>query len=145
MGTRLKSNIDWKAEQIVRTAAKEPVMFCLGYSIRHIPKPTTPGPLHLPVPAALNPGGSAVLHGPPAATAYVRGAGGHVGRLPATDEAGTVGLLDLANHAVTVTSQRGALGHSPFFHSLAQGFKWLSSPTKALHLHCLGTVLRHAS
>lgn len=38
----------------------------------------------------------------------MRGAGGHVGRLPAADKAGPVGLLDMDNHAVTETRQRGS-------------------------------------
>lgn len=65
-----------------------------------------PRPLHLHLPADVIPGCGNVLHGPPAPTASVRGAGGCPGCLPGAHETASVGLLDMADHAVTETDHR---------------------------------------
>lgn len=40
----------------------------------------------------------------------MRGAGGRLGRLPGAHEAAAVGLLDMADHAVTLTDHRWRRG-----------------------------------
>lgn len=69
--------------------------------------PPSPGPLHLPLPADVIPGSSYVLHRPTAPTAGVWGSGGHFGCLPAAHETASVGLLDMADDAVTESNHRG--------------------------------------
>ena len=68
--------------------------------------PPPPGSLHLPVPADVIPGRGHVLHGSPTPTAHVWGPGGLAGRLPPAHEATGLGLLDMADHAVTETQHR---------------------------------------
>jgi len=81
------------------------------------------------------PGRGHVLHRPAVATANVRGAGGRFGCVPAAHEAASLGLLDMADHAVTVTDHRWKHGASflLFFRSFffpifegAQAYKHLS-------------------
>lgn len=63
--------------------------------------PPPPRPLHYPLPADVIPGRGHVLHRPPAPTALVWRAGGRSGCLPAARETASMGLLDMADHAVT--------------------------------------------
>lgn len=84
---------------------------CLGdFSLWDDSVPPPPGSLHLPLPADVIPGRGHVLHGPPAPAAHVRGAGGLAGGLPLAHEATGVGLLDVADHAMTETRHRGRRG-----------------------------------
>ena len=87
----------------------------LVHSLWHITAQPPPGPVHLPVPADVTAGRGHVLHGPPAPTACLWGAGGLAGCLPDTHKTAAVGLLDLANHAVTGTHQRGRHGGFALF------------------------------
>ena len=85
------------------------------HSLRNDAVPPPPRPLHLPLPADVIPGRGHVLHGPPAPAASVRGAGGRSGCLPAAHETASVGLLDMADHAVTQSDHRGRNGASLMF------------------------------
>lgn len=69
--------------------------------------PPPPCPVHLPLPVDVIPGRGHVLHRPPAPAAVVWGARGCSSCLPAAHEAASVGLLDMADHAVTQTDHRG--------------------------------------
>lgn len=74
--------------------------------------PAPPRSVHLPLPADVIPWCGHVLHRPPAPTASVRGAGSCFGCLPAAHETASVGMLDMADHAVTETNHRWRHGAS---------------------------------
>lgn len=115
-------------------------------SLRDDTVPPPPRPLHLPLPADVIPGRGHVLHRPPAPSASVRGAGGRLGRLPAAHEAAPVGLLDMADHAVTESDHRWRhifISAPSFFPILegAQAYKHLSHLAR---LCTLSAVLKHS-
>lgn len=95
---------------IYKTKTLMRVCVCVCFSLWDDTVPPPPGPVHLPLPADVIPGCGHVLHGPPASTASMRGAGGRSGCLPAAHETAPVGLLDMAHHAVTKTNHRGRHG-----------------------------------
>ncbi len=76
-------------------------------SLRHSPEPFAPSPAHLPVPASVCAGSSTVLHGPPETPACLRRAADGTGCVPASVQTDRLGLLDLADHAMTITDHRG--------------------------------------
>ncbi|KAL0170453.1 hypothetical protein M9458_035049, partial [Cirrhinus mrigala] len=75
--------------------------------LRHSPEPFAPGLAHLPVPASVCAGSSTVLHGPPKTPACLRRAADGTGCVPASVQTDRLGLLDLADHAMTITDHRG--------------------------------------
>lgn len=106
--------------------------------------PPPPRPLHVHLPADVIPGCGHVLHRPPAPAASVRGAGGRFGCLPAAHETASVGLLDMADHAVTETDHRWRhrayfIFSRPLFFSVLERSQGPQTPQpfgKALYTAC---------
>lgn len=112
--------------------------------------PPPPRPVHLPLPADVIPGCGHVLHRPPAPTASVRGAGGRSGCLPAAYETASVGLLDMADHAVTETDHRRRHGafflffSDPVFFPISEGARAYKHLSHLARLCTLSVVLNHS-
>lgn len=112
--------------------------------------PPSPRPVHLPLPADVIPGCGHVLHRPPAPTASVRRAGGRFGCLPAAYETASVGLLDMADHAVTETDHRWRHGtfflffSDPFFFPMFEGARAYKHLSHLARLCTLSVVLNHS-
>lgn len=128
---------------------KTALSFCV-YSLWDNYVPPPPRPVHLPLPADVIPGCGHVLHGPPAPTESVRGAGGRFGCLPAAHETAPVGLLDMADHAVTETDHRGRHGacfmffSRPLFFPIMEGAQAHKHLRHLARLCTLSAVLNHS-